>query len=37
MKLLTEYLKHALTFERLAAGEEDPKSSWSVRRRPIEN
>ena len=25
MKLLTEYLEHALTFERLAAGEEDPK------------
>jgi hypothetical protein len=25
MKLLTEYLDRALTFERLAAGEEDPK------------
>jgi hypothetical protein len=25
MKLLTEYLEHALTFKRLAAGEEDPK------------
>jgi hypothetical protein len=25
MKLLTEYLEHALTFERLAAAEQDPK------------
>jgi hypothetical protein len=25
MKLLTEYLEHALTFERLAAAELDPK------------
>jgi hypothetical protein len=24
MKLLTEYLEHALTFERLADGEQDP-------------
>lgn len=25
MKLLTEYLEHASTFERLAEGEKDPK------------
>ena len=25
MKLLNEYLEHALTFERLAAAEQDPK------------
>ena len=36
MKLLTEYLEHALTFERLAAGRRIPSSrrSWRGRQPP---
>jgi hypothetical protein len=39
MKLLTEYLEHALTFERLAAGEKDPKLKAELegRQPPIVN
>ena len=39
MKLLTEYLEHVVTFERLAAGEKDPKlkAELEIQQRPIEN
>jgi hypothetical protein len=40
MKMITEYLEHALSFERMAGEEQDPnvsESSLNSRRRPIGN
>lgn len=33
MKMVTEYIEHALTFERLAAAEQDPKLKGELERQ----